>query len=147
MSTTPIHRTPMFNFVAPLAMLFALSAPTLADMPLQISLDGSAEVPPVVTTATGSGQITLQDNRLLKGSIDVSGIEPTMAHIHEAPTGENGPPIITLVQDDDNSFSIPQDTKLTEAQYKSYLGGNLYVNVHSAKHPDGEIRAQLIVTK
>ena len=35
------------------------------------------------------------------------------------------------------------DAKLTEAQYAAYKAGNLYVNVHSAKNPGGEIRAQL----
>ena len=33
--------------------------------------------------------------------------------------------------------------KLNEAQMASYKAGDLYVNVHSAKNPGGEIRAQL----
>ena len=32
---------------------------------------------------------------------------------------------------------------LTEDQAKALLGGNMYINVHSAKYPDGEIRGQL----
>jgi len=32
---------------------------------------------------------------------------------------------------------------MTEEQCKAYKAGNTYVNVHSAKHPGGEIRAQL----
>jgi hypothetical protein len=147
MTTTRLYRTRLLTFAAPVAVLFALSSLARAEMPIELSLDGAAQVPPVSTSATGSGQVTLQDDRLLKGSVDVSGIEPTMAHIHEAATGENGPPIITLVKDDDNTFSVPQGTKLTEAQYKSFLAGKLYVNVHSAEHPDGELRAQLIVSQ
>ena len=32
---------------------------------------------------------------------------------------------------------------LTEDQSKALLSGNLYINVHTAKYPDGEIRGQL----
>jgi CHRD domain len=32
---------------------------------------------------------------------------------------------------------------LTEDQAKALLGGNMYVNVHTVKYPDGEIRGQL----
>ena len=129
------------------ALALALAIPAgafAATETLTLVLDGKSEVPAVDTTATGSGKISIQDDRLVKGSVNVSGIEPTMAHIHEGAAGESGPPIITLTKDDENSFSVPQGAKLTDAQYKSYVSGKLYVNVHSNEHPNGELRAQLI---
>ena len=38
---------------------------------------------------------------------------------------------------------MPAGAKLTEAQYKAYEAGDLYVNVHSAAHKGGEVRGQL----
>jgi hypothetical protein len=40
-------------------------------------------------------------------------------------------------------WSVPAGAKLTQEQYASFKAGNLYVNVHSAEHKPGEIRAQL----
>jgi hypothetical protein len=77
------------------------------------------------------------------GSIKTKGIMGTAAHIHEAPAGKNGPPIITLTKGGDDTFTVPEGSKLTEAQYASLKAGNLYVNVHSAEHKGGEIRTQL----
>jgi hypothetical protein len=38
---------------------------------------------------------------------------------------------------------VPAGAKLNSAQMDALKGGNLYVNVHSADHKGGEIRAQL----
>jgi CHRD domain len=69
-------------------------------------------------------------------------MEPTAAHIHEGAQRENGPVVIPLAKSSDNTWSVPAGAKLTDAQYESYLAGNLYVNVHSAANKGGEIRAQ-----
>ena len=50
--------------------------------------------------------------------------------------------VIPLTQSG-NTWSVPAGARLTDAQYDSYQAGNLYVNVHSANHQGGEIRAQL----
>jgi CHRD domain len=110
---------------------------------LKVSLSGDQEVPPVTTSASANGTITVSPNKSVTGNITVSGMEPTAAHIHEGAQGENGAVIIPLTKSSDNTWSVPAGAKLTDAQYKSYLAGNLYVNVHSAAHKGGEIRAQL----
>lgn len=130
--------------VSPLALLLLVSANLYAQEPMSISLKGEFEVPPVTTSAMGMGQITVLPDRTVSGSIKTSGLVPTMAHVHEAAAGKNGPAIITLTKTANDSFAVPADAKLTDAQYASYMAGNLYVNVHSAQHPNGEIRAQLL---
>lgn len=127
-----------------LAAMLAVSAMVHAEPSISISLSGAAEVPPVVTEARGNGKIVVLPDRTISGSIQVSGMTPTMAHIHLAATGRNGPPIITLDQPTSDTFTIPPGSRLSEDQYTKHALGLLYVNVHSAAHPDGEIRAQLL---
>lgn len=131
---------------AALAVLFMVSANLYAQQPMSITLTGSAEVPPVNTSATGSGQIEVLSDHTVSGTINVSGLVPTMAHIHEAAVGKNGPPIITLTQTASDSFVVPAGARLTDAQFVSFTSGKLYLNVHSARHPSGEIRGQLLRT-
>jgi len=84
-----------------------------------------------------------QSGQVISGKITTTGIESTVAHIHEAAPGKNGPPIITLEKARIARFRSRRAPKLTDEQYKSFKAGNLYVNVHSAEHKDGEIRTQL----
>ena len=56
--------------------------------------------------------------------------------------GKNGGVIIPLVKSGDK-WMVPANAKLTDAQYKAFQAGDLYVNVHSAAHKDGEIRTQV----
>jgi hypothetical protein len=109
----------------------------------QVSLTGANEVPSVQTGASGSGTVTIKDDRSVSAKITTTGMTPTAAHIHEAAAGQNGPVIVPFTKTADNTFEAPAGAKLTEAQYASYKAGKLYVNVHSAANPGGEIRAQL----
>jgi hypothetical protein len=109
----------------------------------QVTLSGDNEVPPVETSAEGQGTITISDDMKVSGSVKTTGVEGTMAHIHEAAAGKNGPVIIPLKKGPDGEWMVPPDAKLTDAQYKAYKAGDLYVNVHSEANKGGEIRGQL----
>lgn len=109
----------------------------------QVSLSGAQETPPVETSASGSGTVTINSDRSVSVDISVTGMGATAAHIHEGAMGMAGKVIVPLTKEGDNHFVAPAGAKLTEQQYEEYKAGKLYVNVHSARHPGGEVRAQL----
>ena len=109
----------------------------------KIALEGGNEVPAVTTTATGNATVDIKADRSVTATVTVTGMTATASHIHEGAAGANGPVIVPFVKTGDNTFAAAEGAKLTEAQYESYKAGKLYVNVHSAKNPGGEIRGQL----
>ena len=127
-----------------LLLLCMTSINLYAQQPMAITLRGDAEVPAVKTSATGTGQLTVMPDQTVSGSIRTSGLESTVAHIHEGASGQSGPPIITLTRTANDSFVVPAGARLTDAQYASFKAGHLYVNVHSAQHPNGALRGQLL---
>ena len=108
-----------------------------------LTLTGGEEVPPVTTSATGTGRFTVGNDGSIQGKVTTTGINGTAAHIHMAPRGQNGGVIVPLAKSGDNEWSTASGAKLTDAQLAAYRAGGLYVNVHSAANPGGEIRAQL----
>ena len=110
---------------------------------MQPKLDGAHEVPPNDSQATGVVTIAVAADKTVTGKIVTTGVDGKAAHIHEGAAGANGPVIVPLSKTADNTWSVPVGATLTDSQYASYMAGNLYVNVHSAAHPGGEIRTQL----
>jgi hypothetical protein len=108
-----------------------------------LSLTGAKEVPPVTTSATGSGWVHVHADHTVTAKITVVDMTPTASHIHMAAGGANGPVIVPFVKEGDNTFVAPPGSKLNDEQYEAFKAGKLYVNVHSAKNPSGEIRAQI----
>ena len=108
----------------------------------KVTLSGAEEVPAVKTEARGSGSFRIADNGSISGSVTTSGVAGTMAHIHMAAKGANGPVIVPLTKNGD-TYSVPEGRKLTAEQLKAFKEGRLYVNVHSTLNKGGEIRAQL----
>ena len=108
-----------------------------------VTLTGANEVPAVSTSASGSGMVTVNADHTVTAKIIATGMTATAAHIHQGAKGANGKVIVPLTKEGDNHFVSPPGAKLTQEQYDAYKAGNLYVNVHSAAHPGGEVRAQL----
>jgi len=86
-------------------------------------------------------------SKLLTWTITYSGLSrnATAAHFHgPAKEGENAGPMVPIKQLD---RPMKGSATLTEDQSKALTGGKIYVNVHTAKYPDGEIRGQLAPAK
>ncbi|HVC31795.1 MAG TPA: CHRD domain-containing protein [Steroidobacteraceae bacterium] len=125
------------------SVLLAVGVGLASAATIHLRLTGSQEVPSVKTMARGSGVVDVASNGKVSGRITTRGIQGTMAHIHEAAPGKNGPPILALKRGAKGTWVVPAGSKLSAREYKAFLAGDLYVNVHSAAHPGGEIRGQL----
>ncbi|MGE5143332.1 MAG: CHRD domain-containing protein, partial [Acidobacteriota bacterium] len=77
-------------------MLFVSCFGVARSQEVKVALSGSQEIPPVSTQASATGVITVAADKSVRGSVTVSGINATAAHIHEAPAGTNGPIVIPL---------------------------------------------------
>ena len=122
---------------------FVIGSGSALAVDLKVNLTGAQETPPVTTSASGTGTITVAADKSVSGTIKTKTIDATMAHIHVGAPGKSGPPIITLTKDADGVWMVPAGSKLTDEQYASFKSGDLYVNVHSAMHQPGEIRGQI----
>ena len=127
--------------IAGLALLTGCS--TMGGGDIALRMTGAEEVPPVATSASGTGSVRVAADRSVSGSFKTQGGPFTAAHIHEGAKGQNGPVIIPLQKSGDNDWVVPPNAKLTDAQYESFKAGRLYVNFHSAQFKGGEIRAQI----
>ena len=110
---------------------------------VNVSLSGSEQVPAVSTAARGTGSFTVSDDHSVSGSVTVSGLAPTAAHIHVGARGKNGPVAIGLTKSSDTTWVVPPGAKFSDDQYKAFMAGETYVNFHTAANKGGEIRAQL----
>ena len=126
-----------------MALLLAAGAGLASAATVHVTLKGTQETPPVKSMARGSGMIEVTADGSVSGKISTHGIKGTMAHIHEGAPGKSGPPIIHLTAGPHGTWVVPAGSKLSPDQYKEFLAGDLYVNVHSAAHPGGEIRGQI----
>jgi len=128
--------------IAAAVLVIGSSHPALAQ-DVQVMLSGSQEVPPVTSSGSGSGTISIRDDKTVSGSVTTTGVTGTMAHIHNGAAGKNGPVVLPLTKTGDNGWAVPPGAQLTDAQYAPFKAGDLYANVHSAQHQGGEIRGQL----
>jgi hypothetical protein len=126
-----------------MAILVAMGVGVASAADAKVTLSGSQEVPPVTTSATGNGTITVAADQSISGSVKTTGVKGTAAHIHIAAPGDNGPVIVPLTKVGEDGWTVGPGAKLQDAHYQAFKDGKLYVNVHSAANPNGEIRGQI----
>jgi hypothetical protein len=124
--------------------VLALSAcASMGGGPMEVPMSGAQEVPPVSTSASGTGTISVGDDMSVTAKIRTQGIAGVAAHIHEAAAGSNGPVIVPMEKTGDNEWSTKPGQKMTPPQFEAYKAGRTYFNVHSAQNKGGEIRGQI----
>jgi hypothetical protein len=107
-------------------------------------------VPVEATTAdavTGGGEVTatLTGNRLVvKGTFKGLQGPATVARLHVAPMGMRGPAMLDLVVTKGTSGTISGDLMLTPVQADHVARNRVYVQLHSAKAPDGNLWGWLL---
>jgi hypothetical protein len=109
------------------------------------ALSSGQEVPVQVvkdTAAHGLFKGTLSGTKL-KWTLTFSKLTgpATMAHIHMARKGVSGNIVVVLCEP--CTSGVTGTATLTPALITAFKAHDLYVNVHTAKNPNGEIRGQL----
>ena len=124
---------------------------------LNTTLSGAAERPAVTTNASGSAKVTIDGNKLsVEGTYTGLSGNATDAHIHGPSTEDATGPVFCNLSFQANpsgtlggsptgaaAANACSAKELTDAQIKDFEDGKMYVNVHTAANPPGEIRGQL----
>ncbi|MEO8588273.1 MAG: CHRD domain-containing protein [Flavobacteriales bacterium] len=119
-------------------------------MPLGIAFDarlnGAQQVPPVTTTGMGVASfVSTWDMDSIRYDVVVNGLSGPMtaAHLHTGAVGTTGPVSIDIADGIVGERITGWITNVAQADVIELLEGNLYVNVHTAMNPNGEIRGQV----
>ena len=118
-------------------------APAFAEvLQFKAMMDGKTESPPTDSAATATADVSIDTAaKTITWTTKANGLTgaATAAHFHgPADPGANAKPEIDI------SKSIEQGTApITEAQIADFNAGKIYINIHTAKFPNGEIRGQV----
>jgi hypothetical protein len=135
---------------------------TLADDPnFSAHLSGRDEVPAVETKAQGQLVIhRMKDGAELHYKLTVSNLnDVTGAHLHHGAVGANGDVVVNLLPNPPAAGTVngplaegpitaasltgPLAGQTLQSLFDAIARGEIYVNVHTKAHPDGEIRGQV----
>ena len=115
-----------------------------SDFRYMASLNGMQEVPAVTTDAYGLGVFNLSKSGYkleIKAVVQGLSGDITGAHLHSAATGVVGDVVQNLTMNVVGNVitaTVDPSAYLTEL-----LAGDIYLNIHTAANPGGEIRGQL----
>jgi hypothetical protein len=134
--------------VAALALSAGASGGTHMTMKFTAALNAGQETPhPTGTMAGASGKFTATvTGKTVKWTLTFGHLTgaATAAHIHKGKKGVAGAVLVPLCGPCKSGAS--GTAKITSTQLASLKAGATYVNVHTAKNPNGEIRGQIKMT-
>jgi hypothetical protein len=110
-------------------------------------LSGKNEKAPHNVPATGTASVTLDTaTKMATYRIEFTSLSgPTkMVHIHGLRSASGGAPEVIMMRMDHPTSPVTGSSPFTDAQITQLKHGDLYVNVHTDKYPDGEIRGWLV---
>ncbi|WP_026186528.1 CHRD domain-containing protein [Ensifer sp. BR816] len=120
----------------------AASAASAETLKFTADLRGSSEVPPNDSAGKGMADISFDtDSKRLKWTVSSSGLsgDATAAHFHgPAAPSENAGPVVDVSKAISSGSAEISDKHLADLQ-----AGKWYLNIHTEKFPDGEIRGQV----
>ncbi|MBI3545842.1 MAG: CHRD domain-containing protein [Gammaproteobacteria bacterium] len=118
-------------------------------------VNGDMQVPPVVTTATGTISAATYDkaSKTFTMKVTVTGIPAaniTGMHIHLGACGVSGPIIVALPSSGwvagTGNISMTVTGTMPAANEVDLLNGNTYLNIHTTTNPTGQLRGQINAT-
>jgi hypothetical protein len=153
----------VMTFVGAVAVLWCTTGVAQAQtVRFTATLSGASETPGVVTGAFGVADVTWDvGSQTVSWIIDVFNMPSgtTNAHFHVGGPGVAGPTVVNIgfpaqISNDYRlTGSARAENLLARADQgirswqdfeQSLFGGQLYINVHSAVNPGGEIRGQVV---
>ena len=129
-------------------LLIAAASPAHAErIRLSANLDGVSEVPPVESPATATATVWFdKETGAVTWDVYWSGLSgpPTAAHFHGPASKTNRADVQVDLGGDGFHSPFRGSATLNEEQADQLLTGKWYINIHTASHPDGEIRGQVL---
>lgn len=124
---------------------------------LKASLDGANSVPPAKSNGMGSAWVVLTPanngstliSQLVAPSltfrVTYADLDSTFtdAHFHHGAAGTNGPVVNPITADFNGNTGQGYWSGIPDSLVDAMLSGDIYINIHSAAYPAGEIRGQL----
>jgi hypothetical protein len=140
-----IHRSALA--VALLTSLVALPARAASTKTFIALLNGAQETPPTTSTALELALLTFDEStKMLCFSLSFTPLDTgeVAAHVHGPAVPGQSADILFALPPGNPKTSCAQIKSRT--QKKDLKKGLLYMNIHSAQHPGGEIRGQIVPT-
>lgn len=133
-------------FAGAIAALMMAPSASAQVITFKAEINGASEVPPTDSTGTDAAQVTVDTStKKLSWMVTYTGLtgDAKAAHFHgPAAPGENAKPVVNI---SDKIQSGSAD--LTDQQLADLKSGKWYINIHTAKFPNGGIRGQVEKTQ